>query len=222
MKHHPIAAFIPSFDDAQPSISDALLVSESDGGVAVEPAFPPNTPRQPPPDLDGIFESGRQAGLTEARAEALRERADLRAETEAALAAERLRWADDVALPFSSKLDGALSDLGETLSDSVGRLLRPFLATEMRDAACRALMEQISPLLAGADGALIRVGGPPPLLAALRVAFPRGKMVDFVETDAVEVTIVSRDTVIETRLAEWAARLEGRGPDRRRRSPATT
>jgi len=223
MRHLPIAAFIPSFDDAKPSIGDAWVVQEVDDDVPVDlPAFPLKTPRQPPPDLDGIFESGRQAGLAAARAEAQRESAKQRSEAEATLAAERLRWAEDVAAPCSSQLAGALQALAENLSDTVGRLLRPFLAAEMRDAACRALIQQIAPLLAGADGALIRVSGPSPLLETLRLVFPAGQAVEFVETDAVDVTIVTRDTVIETRIAEWVGRLEGRGPDRRRHAPAPT
>ncbi|AOO79302.1 hypothetical protein [Bosea vaviloviae] len=218
MKHLPASDFIPSFDIEEISPPNIAAESAANEHAAVElPPFLLKLPREPAPDLDQIFENGRQAGLTEGRAEAERQITALRQEAAEALAGERRNWAGDVAMRLEAELPKALEALGETLSDTVGRLLRPFLEAELRDAASRALIEQIAPLLAGSDGSLIRISGPARLLATLRSVFPEGRAVEFAESDAVEVSIVTQDTIIETRIEAWVARLEGKGPDRRRR-----
>ncbi|CAN7715399.1 hypothetical protein LJR009_002216 [Bosea sp. LjRoot9] len=218
MKHRPVSDFIPSFDIEEISPPDVAAESAASDSAAVElPPFLLKLPREPAPDLDQIFENGRQAGLTEGRAETERHMTALRREAAETLAGERRSWADDVAMRLEAELPKALEALGETLSDTVGRLLCPFLEAELRDAASRALIEQITPLLAGSDGSLIRISGPARILTTLRSVFPEGRAVEFAESDAVEVAIVAQDTVIETRIEAWVARLEGKGPDRRRR-----
>jgi hypothetical protein len=219
VKHRPASDFIPSFD--APDIAFELPVEEEitiAEPTAIElPAFLPRTPREPAPDLNAIFESGRQAGLAEAREQAQRELESERETASHALDQARQLWAGEVAGPLATQIPEALNALGESLADRVGRLLQPFLETELRDAASRALIAQIGPLLAGNDGSLIRVRGPALLVETLRGVFPADRAVEFVENDATEVTIVTADTIIETRIGAWVARLEGRGPDRRRR-----
>lgn len=222
MKHRPASDFIPSFDAAEIDFEVPVEAMPVAGPAAIElPAFLPRTPREPPPDLDAIFENGRQAGLAEAREAARQELERQREEAARELDAARRLWAEEVATPLAAQIPAALNALGESLADRVGRLLQPFLETELRDAASRALIAQIGPLLAGADGSLIRVRGPALLVETLRGVFPADRAVEFIENDETEVTIVTADTIIETRIGAWVARLEGRGPDRRRRHLAT-
>ncbi len=221
MKHRSAADFIPSFEIGEGEL--ALLPEAGPATPEPEielPAFLPRTPREPPPDLDAIYESGRQAGLAEARAEAEAAAARQAQAAEAALEQARLAWTEAVAMPLATELPRALDALAERLAETTGRLLRPFLEGELRDAASRALIDQIRPLLSGGDGAVIRVSGPADLLATLRGVFSAGTPVEFAETEAVDVSIVLGETVIETRIAAWVARLRGQGPDRRRRPAA--
>ncbi|AMJ62642.1 hypothetical protein [Bosea sp. PAMC 26642] len=218
MRHRPASDFIPSFDG--PEISFASVVEEiavAEPAPIELPSFLLKTPREPAPDLDAIFESGRQAGLAEARAQAQQELDHHLEKAAAALAQARQQWAEEVAAPLATQIPEVLHALGESLADRVGKLLQPFLEAELRDAASRALIAQIGPLLAGSDGAAISIRGPVLLLATLRGVFPEGLAVAFVESDDTEVTIVTADTTIETRIAAWVAKLEGKGPDRRRR-----
>lgn len=221
MKHRSAADFIPSFE-----IGEGELALLPDAGTATPepeielPAFLPRTPREPPPDLDAIYENGRQAGLAEARAEAEAVAAREAQAAEAALEQARLAWTEAVAMPLAAEFPRALDALAERLAETTGRLLRPFLEGELRDAASRALIDQIRPLLSGGDGSLIRVSGPADLMATLRGVFPAGTPVEFAEIEAVDVSIVLGETVIETRIAAWVARLRGQGPDRRRRPAA--
>ena len=222
MKHRPAGDFIPSFDFEEVELAD---IAEAVTGAAdteeIElPSFLPKTPREPPPDLDAIFERGRQAGLAEARIEAEAQLVRQSQASAEALEQARQTWADEVSARLSAQIPEALQALGESLADATGRLLRPFLESEMRDAASRALIDQIRPLIAGEDGVLIRVSGPAILLETLRHVFPAGCAVEFVENDATDVSSVAGETAIETRIEAWVARLEGRGPDRRRRRAA--
>ena len=113
MKHRSAADFIPSFEIDE---SELALLPEA-GTAAPEPeielpAFLPRTPREPPPDLDAIFENGRQAGLAEARAEAQAAAARQTQAAEAALEQARLAWAEAVATPLAAELPRALAALG--------------------------------------------------------------------------------------------------------------
>lgn len=222
MKHRPAGDFIPSFDVEEIGIADlAGTANAAEEPEEIElPSFLPKTPREPPPDLDAIFEGGRQAGIAQTQAEADARIARLQQEATAALEQARQRWADEVAARLSAQIPEAFQTIGESLADATGRLLRPFLESEMRDAASRALIDQIRPLLAGEDGMLIRVSGPAILLETLRRVFPAGCAAEFVENDATDVSVVAGETTIETRIEAWVARLEGRGPDRRRRPAA--
>lgn len=221
MKHRPAAEFIPSFDIPEADVAESAREAPAPEIAPIElPSFLQKpAQREPAPDLEQVFEDGRQAGLAEARTAAQEELARVRAEQAAALESARQAWADQVAAALAGQLQPALDAIGNQIADTVGRLLRPFLEGELRDAASRALIEQITPLLSGADGALVRIAGPRELVAALRRVFPPERAVSFEENDAADVTILVGETMIETRVSAWIARLHGHGPDRRRRLP---
>ncbi|TCR63646.1 hypothetical protein [Bosea sp. BK604] len=219
MKHRSAAEFIPSFDISELDIVEITPDAPAPAIAPIElPSFLTKAPpREPAPDLEQIFENGRAAGRVEAQLAAEEQLARLQSEHAAALESARQAWADEVATVLAAQVPQALDDVGERIADTVGRLLRPFLATELRAAASRALIEQITPLLSGTDGALVRVAGPQMLVETLRRVFPPERAVSFEENDAAEVTILVGETMIETRIGAWIARLEGQGPDRRRR-----
>lgn len=221
MRHRPAGDFIPNFDVAEADIAELVQDAPAPAVAPVDiPAFLPKPAREPAVDTTQIFEDGRQAGLAEARAELEEQLARLHAEHAAALEGARQAWNDEIATRLAAQIPQALDTIGDQISDTVGRLLRPFLEAELRDAANRALIAQITPLLNGADGALVRVSGPALLLETLRRVFPSDGATIFEETEATEVTIQLGETMIETRIAPWIAKLEGHGPDRRRRPNA--
>ena len=221
MRLKSASTFIPSFDelDFEETLS-APASAEAQAAIELPP-FLPRAEREPPvDDTTDLVANARLAAAAEARAAADRQIERLRAEHEAALEAARRQWAEEQAAALSERFAQAVEEIGERIADSVGRVLLPFLGTELRDAASRALIAQIVPLFSGADGALIQVSAPADLAAALRQVFPAGQAVEFVESDGGEVRIVAGETVIETRIAAWADKLEGRGPDRRQRRSA--
>ncbi|MCP4559618.1 MAG: hypothetical protein GY873_26515 [Bosea sp.] len=219
MKHRSAIEFIPRFDLPLAEIPGVVNEAPAPQTTAIEllPFLAKSAPREPAPDVERIFEDGRQAGRAEAQAAAQIEFARLRAEHAAELERARQAWADQIAGPLAAQVQSALEGIGHQIADTVGRLLRPFLEGELRDAASRALIEQLAPLLRGADNALLRIAGPRELIEALRRVFPPERAVSFEENDAAEVTVLVGETVLETRIGAWTARLRGLGPDRRRR-----
>lgn len=221
MKHRSAAEFIPSFDIPEADIAEIVKEAPAPqiAPIEIPPFLAKPSQREPAPDVEKIFEDGRQAGLAQAQSATQEELARLRAEHAAELERARQAWADQIAAALAAQLQPALDAIGNQIADTVGRLLRPFLEGELRDAASRALIEQIAPLLSGADGALVRIAGPRELIETLRRVFPPERAASFEESEAAEVTILVGETMIETRIGAWIARLHGLGPDRRRRLP---
>lgn len=208
---------IPSFDE------DQIEIPPFAAEEAIElPSFLQRTEREEeePDDTTDLIANARLAAAAETRAAADRQIERLRDEHEAALAAARRQWTEEFAAELSQRFAEAVGEIGERVCDSVGRVLLPFLGHELRDAASRALIAQIVPLFGGADGTLIRISAPDDIAETLRRVFPPGQAVEFVASETGEVRIVAGETVIETRIAHWADKLEGRGPDRRSRRPA--
>ncbi len=227
MRHRPASEFIPSFDVTETDFAELMQeASAREAPPAIAPVdLPPFLAKpareaEPAQDTAQIFEDGRQAGLAEAQAMLDERVAQLNAEHAAALEGARRLWADELAARLAEQVQQALDEIGSQVADTVGRLLRPFLEAELRDAASRALIAQITPLLNGTDGALIRVAGPALLVETLRRVFPAGSAATFEETEATEVTILVGETMVETRIGPWLAKLHGHGPDRRRRPSA--
>lgn len=218
MKHRSAAEFIPRFDISESDVAEIAKEAPAPqiAPVEIPPFLSKAAQREPAPDVEQIFADGRQAGLAEAQEAAQDELARLRAEHAAELERARQAWADQVAATLDAQLQPALDAIGHRIADTVGRLLRPFLEDQLRDAASRALIEQVTPLLSGTDGALVRIAGPRELVETLRRVFPPERAVNFEENDATEVTILVGETMIETRIGAWIARLDGHGPDRRR------
>ena len=146
----------------------------------------------------------------EARAAATHERLleQERAAAEARLRAEQTRWAAEEGARLAQSLSGAIEALAERLADQAGRLLEPFVEARILARALAELRQALGQLLAGGEGAGVRVCGPADLLAALREgAGASAAAVEFVEAEGIDVRIVAADSIIESRLAEWMERL---------------
>ncbi|WAJ29973.1 hypothetical protein [Antarcticirhabdus aurantiaca] len=188
-------------------------------------------------DLENAFEMGdgeveaepevdHEAMLAQARADGEAEgRAAMRAEMEAAFAAERAsleaRFAAereaalaqaraDWASAEGEKLAGLLSDqadrIGLVIRESFGAVLKPLARGARERQTIAEIVETVS-LLSGDGKALaMRAAGPRDLLDALKKALParQAALIAFVdEAEAVELRIQADATVIETRLTDW-------------------
>lgn len=199
VRAHPATRFLARFDTAENPTSLPILV----------------TPESPPAVdhaalLAAERESARAEGFDEgfaaARLEGEATLATARAEAETELAAARGAWVEDEAARLTGLLDAGLETLAADIADGVDQVLRPFLTVAMRERALADLKVALGRL--ERDGPLLRITGPEDLLIALQAADAvPARGVEFVVGPAPDVTVVAGATLIETRLAAWAAGL---------------
>ena len=195
----PLAQFLQHFDAPEPVMEEpeAEIVAAFD--IEPEPALP---------SLEEQLEVSRSAGLEEGRAAAQAEYElqleQERQDFETRLASEKEAWMDSVAHQMVERLEKSLVDLQEATARSLVVILEPFLTQAVRDRAIGEAIAQIGRLMEADGHALLRVSGPSNLIERIRAAFPgRLSGVEFVTSEAADVTCLARDTVIETRLRDW-------------------
>ncbi len=202
-----IARLLPDFSiaPASPRVPDglALLVR----------AAPPPAPVPPPAeDRPALLAEAQARGRAEGRAQAQAESAAAltfaQADFDTRLAAARREWCAAESDRLAAGFSAAIQALGAQLTDRVGTLLVPVLTAGLRRQAVDELALTLSQLLGDPRHAPVRIGGPADLLDALA-----GKLgttesaVAFSPSEAVEVTIQSDQTLIETQLGAWAGLL---------------
>jgi hypothetical protein len=159
--------------------------------------------------LEEAYATGLEHGTAAGRA-ALEARVDeLRREFEARLAAEREAWASTHGTQLADQLSARLDALEESIAQAVARILEPLLGAELRRQAVSELRTTIETLVSGKTGIALSIAGPPDLLAALtRGLEGSGCVFTCTPGSTSEVRIVANQTVIETRLSDWAKKIE--------------
>jgi hypothetical protein len=187
-----------------PSIAHHLR----DFGPAGGPSFDRAEPARGK-EIEQAFARGLEQGQASARA-SLEAKLDCQQKQfESALAAERqARQAE--AAKFAAALAAGFVSLERTIADSVGRLLRPFLAARARAQAVADLRAALVALLGKEPGIALTITGPEPLLAALRDTLPEAAIRYLANSDC-EIRVTANETVLETRLGAWLAGLEEAG-----------
>lgn len=124
------------------------------------------------------------------------------------LAIQRERWAQQEAQQISSQIGTAIGNLESLLSESAARILASVIPEALRQNAIAEFREALDTVLSGDVSTLLKITGPEDILQALREGgkLPEG-IIEFVPSDAVEVTLVADHTRIETQFSSWAERL---------------
>ena len=139
--------------------------------------------------------------LTEALAEQAR---SLRYEQETA----RKAWVEDQSDRLAAAIETRFAALGEHLGVSAARALRPFLVERLVDRSVDDLAGCIERLLTDGTAPTLEIAGPADLLD--RLAEKLGGHADaiaFRPGNQADVVVTAGETLIETRLREWVARL---------------
>jgi hypothetical protein len=156
-------------------------------------------------EIEQAFARGLEQGQAAARATLEAKLAHEQKQFELALSAERqARQAD--ALKFAAALAAGLVNLEQTIAQSVGRLLRPFLAARAHTQAVADLRAALEALLGKEPGIALTIAGPEHLLAGLRATLPE-TAISYVANSDCEVRVTGNQTVLETRLGAWLAGL---------------
>jgi hypothetical protein len=139
--------------------------------------------------------------LTEALAEQAR---SLQAEHEAS----RKAWVEEQSERIATAIDGRFVSLGEQLGVAAARALRPFLVERMVDRSIADLNDCIERLLSDGTAPSLEITGPADLLDRLAERLGQhATAITFRPDDRADIVVTAGETLIETRLREWVARL---------------
>ncbi|PIP01191.1 hypothetical protein [Pleomorphomonas carboxyditropha] len=139
--------------------------------------------------------------LTEALAEQAR---TLQAEHEAS----RKAWVEEQSERIAAAIDGRFVSLGEQLGVAAARALRPFLVERMVDRSVADLNDCIERLLSDGTAPSLEITGPADLLDRLAERLDQhAAAITFRPDDRSDIVVTAGETLIETRLREWVARL---------------
>lgn len=152
---------------------------------------------------------GVRSGLATAREEHEAAQAEMQAEFERRLAAEREAWTRSEGDRIAGELTLAIAELTRTISDRTADLLVPLIGEGLARRATADLAETVRTLLARSQAPLIRISGPQDLLAALRAALgPDALRAEMAVDKEAGLRLVAGDTTIETQLDLWKTRLD--------------
>lgn len=164
------------------------------------------------PDLDEQLADARREGYAEgeaaARAEGEAEVEALKAGYETRMEEARRDWVAEQGDVLAGLLRDGLAAVEVALADALAGLMEPVLREAVRDKTLAEVRDAIATLLAGADGAIIRVTGPADLVEATEAALAPSSGIEFATDDeAVELTVLAGDTTVRSALEPWAQRL---------------
>jgi hypothetical protein len=110
---------------------------------------------------------------------------------------------------LAEQLLKGLDDLEARLAETTARILKPFLAAELYKRAIGDLAESLT-ALRQENAAAISVAGAADLLEGLRARLD-GKLdnIAYHPSQACDVRVTVGQTVLETRVGAWMARIEG-------------
>jgi hypothetical protein len=151
------------------------------------------------------FESGKAAAETQMAARLEEREAAHREE----LSSARETWAQLESGTLAQQLARGLQELETRLAETTARILKPFLGAELQRRAIADLVESLTALRAQEKVATITISGAADLLEALRAQLG-GKVdnVDYRPSQSCDVHVTLGQTVLETRIGAWMARIE--------------
>jgi hypothetical protein len=151
------------------------------------------------------FESGKAAA--EAQMAAKLEEREVAHRQE--LSSARAAWVQLESGALAEQLARGLQELEARLAEATARILRPFLGAELQRRAIADLVESLTALRAQEKAATICISGAADLLEALRAQLA-GKVdnVDYRPSQSCDMHVTFGQTVLETRIGAWMARIE--------------
>jgi len=198
------------------AIAQYLTEFHLDPARDVEPVFPTRPSKTKPEekveDTAGLLRAAEERGREEGRALARRELETAismeRANADQRVVEARAAWTQEEAARLASQVTAAFQDLEARLTDSLARLLTPFLNDAIRQQALEEFRGFLLTLLSDSQNTVFKVSGPEDMLSELakKLGSP-GASIQYVYNERTDVSVVVNDTVIETQLTAWTSRL---------------
>lgn len=125
------------------------------------------------------------------------------------LVEERQAWVAGEAEQTIARLEAGLRDMETQIADAVARILKPFLAAEVHRQAVTEIAALVRSLVSSREGMKLEISGPGDLLDALRDRLNgTATGITFVPGQGIELRVVADNTVLETCIGAWMARIE--------------
>lgn len=160
------------------------------------------------------FEEGQEAALAEVEAQLV----ELRNFYETQHELERSMWVSREADKVADQLNEGLQAIKTEIAERTARILKSFLTERIHRQAMDSLWEALETLLSHDRGVTLEISGREDFLQLLREKLSELKTAAvFTPSESVEVRVRVGQTVMETQLGAWLARLEELVKDRRRR-----
>jgi|RhiMethySRZTD1v2_1073278.scaffolds.fasta_scaffold10238_8 hypothetical protein len=159
--------------------------------------------------IDAAHASGLESGKAAAMAALETRLEDERASFARQLASARQAWVAHEGEKLAQRLSMGLAGLEARVAETTARVLEPFLQAELRRQAIAELRAALEAVLSREPGIEVGVTGPEDLLQALRDGLSgRACAATYHPSDGPDVRIVAGQTILQTRLAAWVARIE--------------
>lgn len=205
---HAVVHHLPDFSSKAKKVTDTMFRAVP---AAPAPIGAPVAPEAPKIDLEALTREaearGREAGHAAAREAAAREMADAERRFEERLAATRAEWAEHEAARLSDALTHAMTELEGRLSAALVPILLPFLRGAVERQALDELEGLMGPILAREDRPVLKISGPADLLERLKARLGDPPACVFEAAEVADLRVVAGETVLETQIRAWAARL---------------
>lgn len=151
-------------------------------------------------------------GMADARAAAEAELAmmitDERRAAAKAFDDQRKQWTEVEAARIAESLRGAIKELESELAKSVARLMEPFVSSLVHRQACDEFVTIIGDLVSRSKGTSIELTGPRDLVQTVQSKLGGDVVVKHAGEGPAEVRAVVDQTLVETRVEAWLARVK--------------
>ncbi|MFN3744309.1 MAG: hypothetical protein ACK4TL_06355 [Hyphomicrobiaceae bacterium] len=213
MMARPIHHFLKEFDSGEAPFQPPLPEPMPAPAVkAVTPALDTLAQR-----LQESYQQGVTAGRALEREAAEAQAAELAVDFERRLEDARSTFSAALADALAAELRAGIESARARLSSHVATVLVPFLRDGLTRAAIDSFVKELGNMIDTTEGLSVEVACPKEIIELLRERLgeamaargaPPGS-VRCIPGDAADIRVTLNETVIETRLADWLARLEG-------------
>lgn len=158
---------------------------------------------------EAAFERGRLEAELELKAQLQLASTEARKRCEELLSEVRNRWLQEHVQPLSAKFGAAVVDMEARLSETLVKVLKPFITKAVMQRARDEFQAAVASYLGDTETCPMRLRGPKDLLDTLGQQLKHnGIAVTLEEASSTEVMLDAGGTAFESQAAKWLAAIE--------------
>ena len=204
MKPIPIAQYLNQVSRPAPVAPEASAKATVLARTLPAPQLVENTQERLNARLEEAYQRGLREGRESARVEAEETSRQRQADLAKAASDERDAFRADECAALAEKISLGLKTIETLIAESVARILKPYLIDAHSKQVLGALHETLTRMFSSPISDIIEISGPEGLVDPLRKALaPYSIRCDFKITQAIDVKVKIRQTLIESQLKRW-------------------